>query len=479
MEVAMILGVAVVAVTALLTFSSFFNKWYYEPVLKPGQPPLPPGSLGWPVFGNMAAFLRAFKSGRPDTFMAHYVAKYNRVGFYKAFLFWQPTVLAATPEACKFVLSKDSFETGWPESAVELMGRNSFAGLTGESHFKLRKLTEPAVNSPKALEQYVPLIVNNIKACLARWSAQDKIVLLTEMRRFTFLTVLHILYGKDSSLDVDETFSLYYIVNQGIRALPINFPGTAYNKALKARRKLIKLIQDVINQRRASGKPQETNILSLLMDQLDDKGEALEDAQIIDVLNMYMNAGHDSTAHVIMWLMIFLKRNPDVLEKVKTEQDGIAKCISEGEMLNLSDIKRMRYLSSVVDETLRLANISPMVFRRALVDVEFNGFTIPKGWHAEAWLRQVHMDPHVHPDPEKFDPERWEKYGASPFTFMPFGMGNRTCPGNELAKLQIFIVVHYFVTGYRWTALNPNSKVSYLPHPRPRDFYSVRVSKLL
>ncbi|EFJ19289.1 hypothetical protein SELMODRAFT_419505 [Selaginella moellendorffii] len=261
MEVAMILGVAVVAVTALLTFSSFFNKWYYEPVLKPGQPPLPPGSLGWPVFGNMAAFLRAFKSGRPDTFMAHYVAKYNRVGFYKAFLFWQPTVLAATPEACKFVLSKDSFETGWPESAVELMGRNSFAGLTGESHFKLRKLTEPAVNSPKALEQYVPLIV--------------------------------------------------------------------------------------------------------------------------------------------------------------------------------------------VDETLRLANISPMVFRRALVDVEFNGFTIPKGWHAEAWLRQVHMDPHVHPDPEKFDPERWEKYGASPFTFIPFGMGNRTCPGNELAKLQIFIVVHYFVTGYR------------------------------
>ncbi|EFJ35025.1 hypothetical protein SELMODRAFT_404783 [Selaginella moellendorffii] len=89
---------------------------------------------------------------------------YNRVGFYKAFLFWQPTVLAATPEVCKFVLSKDSFETGWPESAVALMGRNLFAGLTGGSHMKLRKFTKHAVNNPKALKQYVPLIVNNINA---------------------------------------------------------------------------------------------------------------------------------------------------------------------------------------------------------------------------------------------------------------------------------------------------------------------------
>ncbi|EFJ04692.1 hypothetical protein SELMODRAFT_428762 [Selaginella moellendorffii] len=108
------------AVTALPTFSRFLHKWYYEPVLKPGQPPLPPGPLGWPVFINMAAFLRAFKSGLPYSFMGHFLVS----------------------EACKFVLSKDSFETGWPKSAVVLIGRNLFARLTEESYLKLQKLTE-------------------------------------------------------------------------------------------------------------------------------------------------------------------------------------------------------------------------------------------------------------------------------------------------------------------------------------------------
>ncbi|XP_024523329.1 ent-kaurenoic acid oxidase 2 [Selaginella moellendorffii] len=232
--------------------------------------------------------------------------KYNRVGFYKAFLFWQPTVLAATPEVCKFVLSKDSFETGWPESAVALMGRNLFAGLTGGSHMKLRKFTKHAVNNPKALKQYVPLIVNNINALQVDLHIQVSNCPLP-------------LYGKDSSLDGNETFSLYYIVNQGIQALSINFPGTAYNKALK----------------------------------LDDKGEALENAQIIDVLNMYMNAGC----------------------RLNTRRAWVALSLMVSVHLLSSDFQVI--------------------------------------WHAEG---QVHMDPNVHPDPEKFDLECCEVQNSQPFS---------------------------------------------------------------
>ncbi|EFJ13564.1 hypothetical protein SELMODRAFT_424454 [Selaginella moellendorffii] len=55
---------------------------------------------------------------------------------------FQPTILVATPEACKFVLSKDSFETGWPKSTVVLIGQNLFAGLTEEIYLKLQKLIE-------------------------------------------------------------------------------------------------------------------------------------------------------------------------------------------------------------------------------------------------------------------------------------------------------------------------------------------------
>lgn len=36
-----------------------------------------------------------------------------------------------------------------------------------------------------------------------------------------------------------------------------------------------------------------------------------------------------------------------------------------------------------------------------------------------------------------------------PNTFMPFGSGVHACPGNELAKLEILIMIHHLVTKFR------------------------------
>jgi len=36
---------------------------------------LPPGDMGWPVVGAMWAFLRAFKSGNPDSFIGSFIRR--------------------------------------------------------------------------------------------------------------------------------------------------------------------------------------------------------------------------------------------------------------------------------------------------------------------------------------------------------------------------------------------------------------------
>lgn len=36
---------------------------------------LPPGEMGWPMVGSMWAFLRAFKSGNPDAFIASFIRR--------------------------------------------------------------------------------------------------------------------------------------------------------------------------------------------------------------------------------------------------------------------------------------------------------------------------------------------------------------------------------------------------------------------
>jgi len=45
-----------------------------------------------------------------------------------------------------------------------------------------------------------------------------------------------------------------------------------------------------------------------------------------------------------------------------------------------------------------------------------------------------------------------------PNTFMPFGNGTHACPGNELAKLEILVLLHHLITKYRWAIwLLPNT----------------------
>lgn len=37
-----------------------------------------------------------------------------------------------------------------------------------------------------------------------------------------------------------------------------------------------------------------------------------------------------------------------------------------------------------------------------------------------------------------------------PNTFMPFGNGVHACPGNEIAKLEMLILIHHLVTKFRY-----------------------------
>jgi (+)-abscisic acid 8'-hydroxylase len=55
-----------------------------------------------------------------------------------------------------------------------------------------------------------------------------------------------------------------------------------------------------------------------------------------------------------------------------------------------------------------------------------------------------------------------------PNTFMPFGNGVHACPGNELAKLEMLVLIHHLVTGYRWEIVGSSDEVEYSPFPVPK-----------
>ena len=62
----------------------------------------------------------------------------------------------------------------------------------------------------------------------------------------------------------------------------------------------------------------------------------------------------------------------------------------------------------VIQETLRSASILSFTFREAVQDVEFEGYFIPKGWKVLPLFRTIHNNADFFPQPEKFDPSRFE-----------------------------------------------------------------------
>lgn len=64
------------------------------------------------------------------------------------------------------------------------------------------------------------------------------------------------------------------------------------------------------------------------------------------------------------------------------EQEEIAKGKVEGEPLTWNDVSKMKYTWRVTTELLRL--IPPVFggFRQVLMDIEYEGYLIPKGWQA-------------------------------------------------------------------------------------------------
>lgn len=115
----------------------------------------------------------------------------------------------------------------------------------------------------------------------------------------------------------------------------------------------------------------------------------------------------------------------------------------------------MTFTSNVINETLRLANIVPGIFRKAKTEVNIKGYTIPAGWAVMVCPTSLHLDPVVYPDPLAFNPWRWQNMDSNAIAkyFVPFGGGMRFCVGTDFTKLQMAVFLFCLVTKYKWKAV--------------------------
>ncbi|KAL6549770.1 hypothetical protein OROMI_020258 [Orobanche minor] len=472
MELISLLASLILPILLLFILNKLFmmssGRWHYPEL------PLPPGTMGWPYIGETFQLY----TQNPNTFFASKVKKYGSI--FKTHILGCRCVMISSPDAAKVVLVSKAhlFKPTFPASKERMLGRQAIFFQQGDYHTRLRKLVLRAF-MPDAIKSIVPEVESLAVGSLESWEGKS-ITTFQEMKTYAFNVALLSILGKDDEVLYREDLKkCYYIVEKGYNSMAINVPGTLFHKAMKARKELSQILAKILSLRRQNDHHHHHHRHMDLLASFMEDDEGLDDEQIADNIIGVIFAARDTTATVLTWILKYLAENPSVLGAVTEEQEAIMKdkeeCGQEEKGLSWADIKKMTITTRVIQETLRVASILSFTFREAVEDVEFDGYLIPKGWKVLPLFRNIHHNPENFPEPEKFDPSRFE-VGLKPNTFMPFGSGTHACPGNELAKMEMLVLLHHLTTKYRWSMISQQNGIEYGPFPLPLNGLPIKLT---
>ncbi|CDP20362.1 unnamed protein product [Coffea canephora] len=266
---------------------------------------------------------------------------------------------------------------------------------------------------------------------------------------------------------------------------PDKFAWTSFYRGIKAAHSIRKKLLGIIRQRKMDLVEKKSchadDLSSYLLTVPDDGGKFMSELETADKIWGSIIGSQDSTTTAITFVMKYLAEFPDIYDEVLKEQRSIAEKKIPGEPLNWKDPQNMKYAWNVACEVLRLVPPIQGNFREALTDFTFSTFFIPKGWKLNIFVyiywtpNTTHKNPEYFPQPEKFDPSRFEGTGPIPYAYIPFGGGPRICPGKDIARLVILVFIYNVVGKFRWEKLIPDENTVVVPVPLPAKGLPIRL----
>ncbi|KAH7856249.1 hypothetical protein Vadar_034480 [Vaccinium darrowii] len=439
---------------------------------------LPPGTLGLPFLGETLHIISAYKTSNPEPFIDDRVSRFGPV--FTTHVFGEPTVFSADPDTNRFILLNEGklFESSYPGSISNLLGRHSLLLMKGSLHKRMHSLTMSFANSSIIRDHLMVDIDRLVRLNLESWTG--RVLLMEEAKKITFELTVKQLMSFDPCDWTERLRKEYILVIDGFFTIPFPLFSSTYRRAIQARGKVAEALSLVVRERRRESKigERKNDMLGALLDE-EGGGGGFSDEEIVDFLVALLVAGYETTSTIMTLAVKFLTETPLALAQLKEEQDEIRSRKGKSEALEWNDYKSMPFTQCVVNETLRVANIISGVFRRAMTDVDVKGYTIPKGWKVFASLRAVHMNQDHFKDARTFNPWRWPADSGTTNSvnlFTPFGGGPRRCPGAELARVELSVFLHHLVTQFSWVPAEED-KLVFFPTTRMQKRYPIIVER--
>jgi cytochrome P450 len=369
------------------------------------------------------------------------------------------------PDVFSIFKNKVTTSTYLQSMLPELFGISLIA-QDGPVHQHMRSaMTAPFLPRGLTASEVGPLLAELIERRVRVWRQKREVKILAETRELVLAVMFRLLGVEESELsewrEHYEDFMLLAI------NLPFDLPGTPQRRGKRARAWLDERLLGFIRAARA--RPQATGFLSSLVAGRDEGGAGLSDAELVDNLRLLVLAGHETSASTMAWMVIKMAERPEVWDALSAEAAGA------GEVPQApKDLRQFPYAEAVFRETLRLYPPVCNDSRRALVDFELAGRTIPAGETVNISI--IHLSRHssLYQRGDEFVPERWigRSDGISPIEMVQFGGGPHFCLGYHLAWMEIVqfaaaLALTMRAGGWRPRIVGERPRVRYLPllHP--------------
>ncbi|MDH4457460.1 MAG: cytochrome P450 [Nevskia sp.] len=433
---------------------------------------------GLPLIGSTLEMARD-----PGRFFARCYREYGPV--YRFKIFGRSCTVLAGPDAAHWMGTREGKEClrskeFWEGLLGEYGASQSLPGLDGERHKQLRDVLRHGYSRESIIGRYNELIAITDGSIERDWPRGEFVYCLPAMQMMVTDQLGTILTGRAPLEYVaDIRITILNILNVLItRQRPRFF---LWNPAYqRGKRRVFELGDQMVADYRARGPLKEGQMRTMvddIMEAHDTNPGLMPKSDLRLQLTAPYVAGLDTVANTTATIVYLVLKHPDVLKRIHAEVDAL---FVGGRQIEESELKQLTVLNGAIMESMRMYPIAVAQMRTATRDFVWQGFQIK----ADEMLYMATAVPHYmhefYPEPDKFDPDRYDKARAEHMqsgAYSPYGRGPHTCLGKSLAEVQLLLSMARLFWRLDLALESPDYvlKTKTAPTPGPHPSFKVRV----
>nr|XP_045615904.1 cytochrome P450 2L1-like [Procambarus clarkii]XP_045615905.1 cytochrome P450 2L1-like [Procambarus clarkii] len=205
------------------------------------------------------------------------------------------------------------------------------------------------------------------------------------------------------------------------------------------------MMAEVVAEHRAKLDPANPrDVVDQYLVAMDSKADIAEFFSELDLLKTafdIFSAGFDTTSNMLRWMILYMIKYPDVQRRLQQQIDDV---VPRDTLPSYQHKSRLPLVEAMIHEVLRKVSLIALgVMHSNSSDVQLGGYFIPKGSWVFGCTVCCHDDPQYWKQPDQFNIDRFldaeGNFSGQKEGFLPFSLGRRSCLGEALARMELYI----------------------------------------